>query len=124
MNIIAGAPATRDLTQTKVKIKVPEIRVWCHPHRINETGDDYYKVFSTFNKALQFIKTHKEAEESPLVAIDGFEVNVFDCYICEAVLEEGEVNVKDIKKEYLKKEKEETKQLIKLIKAKKWGNEK
>lgn len=51
---------------------MPEIRVWHHSNK-----GDSYKVFSTFQKAFQFIKMHPEAEEIPLIAINGCELNLF-----------------------------------------------
>lgn len=73
-------PATRDLIQeTEGNLKVPEIRVWCHPHKIGKRGDDYYEVFGSFEKALKFIEENKdEAEEQPLVALRGWELNLFE----------------------------------------------
>jgi len=70
-------PATTDLIQSEKKIKVPEIRVWCHPHKIGKAGSDYYEIFGSFKEALGFIKKHKEAEEVPLIAFGGFELNLW-----------------------------------------------
>lgn len=67
----------RDLTQLKKKLKVPEIRVWCHPHYIEKAGDDYYNVFGSFKEAMDFIKKHKEAERIPLIAFKGMEINLW-----------------------------------------------
>lgn len=67
----------KDDMQT-IPLKVPEIRVWCHPHKIGKDGIDYYEIFNTFNEAMKFIQTHKEAESIPLVACYGYEYNVFD----------------------------------------------
>lgn len=67
-------PALRDLIQqSEGNYKVPEIRVWCHPGK----GDDYYNVFDTFKEAMAFIEHTKESEEIPLVAVNGYEINVF-----------------------------------------------
>lgn len=55
----------------------PEIRVWCHPHYIDQKGDDYYCKFKSFTAALKFIKEHKEAEDQPLIAFKGYELNIF-----------------------------------------------
>lgn len=71
-------PYCIDLTQSGDELKVPEIRVWCHPHYVKKSGDDYYRVFESFMDAFKFIKTHKEAEDVPLVAISGIEINLFD----------------------------------------------
>jgi hypothetical protein len=71
-------PSNRDLTQHKVKLQTPEIRVWCHPHRIDKEGDDYFKVFPNFEMAEKFIKAHEEAEEVPLVAFRGYEINLYE----------------------------------------------
>lgn len=60
------------------KITTPEIRVWCHPHYIGNTGDDYYDTFSTFEEAEEFIKTHKDAEKTPLIAFGGYEINLYE----------------------------------------------
>lgn len=72
-------PATKDLIQEVEGNReiLPEIRVWCHPHRINEAGDDYYYVFPTFLEALDYIQTHPEAENDPLVAFKGYELNLW-----------------------------------------------
>ena len=67
-------PACKDLTQSKEKLVIPEIRVWCHP----ESGkDDYYKVFDSFLEAIKFISKHKEAEDIPLIAFRGYELNLW-----------------------------------------------
>jgi len=71
-------PTTNDLTQEGKKIQIPEIRVWCHPHYIKKDGDDYYYVFETFKEAERFISKHKEAEEIPLIAFRGYEINLYD----------------------------------------------
>jgi hypothetical protein len=73
-------PILKDVVQKygKTITDVPEIRVWCHPHRIGKDGDDYYYVFDSFRDALEFIKKHKEAEEVPLIAFMGYEINIFD----------------------------------------------
>ncbi len=66
------------------KLDRPEIRVWCHPRRVDESGDDYYMLFScettspesiakTLTKARRYIKRHEEAESEPLFAYDGYE---------------------------------------------------
>ena len=68
----------RDATQGAAELKQPEIRVWCHPHKIGGSGDDWYEVFNSFREAQDFIKTHKEAEDTPLIAINGYELNIFD----------------------------------------------
>ena len=71
--------ATLDIIQVcEGNLWVPELRVWCHPHYIDKAGDDYYEVFGTFQEALDFIAKHKEAEDSPLVAFRGYELNLFE----------------------------------------------
>ena len=71
--------ASKDLMQEfNGNLDIPEIRVWCHPHYIKEEGDDYFHTFKTFKKAIEFIKSHKGAEEHPLIAINGYELNIFD----------------------------------------------
>lgn len=54
---------------------IPEIRVWCHPYRIGKSGDDYYETFNSFLEAMKFISEHKEAENVPLIAFRGYELN-------------------------------------------------
>jgi hypothetical protein len=72
-------PAAKDLIQeSRGNLEVPEIRVWCHPHRVGKNGDDYYEVFESFKKALEFIKFSKEAEGVPLIAFRGYELNIFE----------------------------------------------
>lgn len=66
---------TIDLLQSKKKLKHPEIRVWCHPHYIGKSGDDYCYVFKGLKLARQFIKKHKEAEKEPLIAYKGEELS-------------------------------------------------
>mgnify|MGYP001600032849 CR=1 FL=1 len=58
-------------------LDIPEIRVWCHPHKIKEEGDDYYKAFPSFKEAVKFIATHPEAEDVPLLAFRGYEMNLW-----------------------------------------------
>jgi len=71
-------PATKDVIQEfRGNLEVPEIRVWCHPHYIDQPGSDYYRKFRSFEKALEFIKSHPEAEKHPLVAMKGYEMNLF-----------------------------------------------
>lgn len=67
----------RDILQEEKKLKIPEIRVWCHPHYIGKSGSDYYNVFKTFKKAMNFIKKHKEAERFPLIAFNGLEISLW-----------------------------------------------
>lgn len=72
-------PTMRDLIQkAKGNLEVPEIRVWCHPPKIGRSGDDYYRVFASFKEALEFIRGNEEAEEVPLIAFGGFEINIFE----------------------------------------------
>lgn len=66
-------PLLKDVTQSKRIIEVPEIRVWIH----NTEGDDYYKVFPNFNEALAFCEKNKDAEDNPLIAFKGYEINLW-----------------------------------------------
>jgi len=78
-------PATTDMIQeVEGKLDVPEIRVWYHPHKIGKDGPDGYEVFPTFKEALAFIENRPDAEESPLIAFRGYELNLWDM---EPVLE-------------------------------------
>ena len=67
-------------------LTTPEIRVWCHPHRIGLSGDDDYQVFDSFKSAHEFIDSHPEAESSPLIAFKGHEINI---YPSETMTNEG-----------------------------------
>ncbi len=71
-------PATEDILQSKKKLDIPEIRVWCHPERINKKGEDYYYVFDSFKDAIKFISKSREAEDVPLIAFRGLELNIFE----------------------------------------------
>lgn len=72
-------PACVDVIQReRGNLEVPEIRVWCHPHYVEAKGEDYYEVFESFEKALEFIKSYDEAEKIPLIAFRGYELNIFD----------------------------------------------
>ena len=74
-----GIPYTLDLIQQHGEeiTDVPEIRVWCHPHKIGKQRDKYFRVFKTFTAALNFISKHKEADDTPLIAFKGFEIDIF-----------------------------------------------
>lgn len=61
------------IQQVEGNLKIPEIRVWCHPAK----GDDYYYAFETFKEALKFIKENKIVEKVPLLAFRGYEINLF-----------------------------------------------
>jgi len=65
------------IQEARGNLIVPEIRVWCHPHYIGKKGDDYYRVFDTFKDAIDFIAQHDEAEEIPMIAFNGKEINIF-----------------------------------------------
>ena len=66
------------IQEVKGPLTTPEIRVWCHPHRAGDGGDDYYKIFNSFKEAIDFIEANKElAEEVPLIAFRGYEINLF-----------------------------------------------
>ena len=72
-------PLLVDLIQEgEPEYSVPEIRVWCHPHKIGKDGDDYYEIFDSFRDALVFINNNKEAESVPLIAFRGYEINIFE----------------------------------------------
>ena len=74
-------PMTNDLIQgekDKAINDIPEIRVWCHPHFIGKSGDDYYNIFDNFLDALTFITENEEAEKQPLIAFRGKEINIFE----------------------------------------------
>lgn len=71
-------PFCNDLLQEcREYLRTPEIRVWCHPHKINQSGDDYCETFTTFEQAEDFIKKHPEAESVPLIAFAGKEINLY-----------------------------------------------
>jgi len=73
-----NVPVMTDMIQeVEGNLEVPEIRVWCHPPKIGESGDDYYKRFDSFRKALDFIERTKEAEDVPLIAFRGYEFNLW-----------------------------------------------
>jgi len=80
---MVNVPATIDLIQEEsakqgVALAVPEIRVWLHPHLAGQPGDDYCKKFASFQEALDFIRANKpEAEEHPLLAFAGREMNLW-----------------------------------------------
>jgi len=74
-------PALTDIIQeANGNLTIPEIRVWCHPCQLNplQDGDDYYHVFSSFEEALDYISRHPEAEQNPLVAFRGYELNLWE----------------------------------------------
>jgi len=71
-------PMTKDVLQIGSPLEVPEIRVWCHPHKVGRTGSDSYFVFKTFKEALEFCAQSDEAEEIPLIAFRGYEINLFE----------------------------------------------
>lgn len=71
-------PAMIDMIQSSGEVlTVPEIRVWCHPHKTGKDGEDDYRVFDTFTEALDFIKATPEAESTPLIAYNGYEIDIF-----------------------------------------------
>lgn len=72
-------PAARDVIQQhNGDLECPEIRVWCHPHRVGKEGRDYYYVCESFREALDFIEQHPESELPPLIAFRGYELNLWD----------------------------------------------
>lgn len=72
-------PAMKDVIQESAgNLEVPEIRVWCHPPKVGQSGDDYWMVFDTFQEALDFIAKHPEAESAPLIAFRGYELNLWE----------------------------------------------
>lgn len=67
------------IQQTEGKLKVPEIRVWCHP---TKGGSDFWETFDSFKDAMAFIKESEDkesfrAEEIPLIAFNGLEINLW-----------------------------------------------
>jgi len=66
-------PATIDWDQRKRKFKTPEIRVWFK----GKDGAEY-KTFESFDEAESYIKLNPGAERLPLVAMDGYEINLYD----------------------------------------------
>jgi hypothetical protein len=72
-----GIPAASDVIQNYGDGPItdtPEIRVWCHPGN----GDDYYEIFDSFKDAQEFISNNPNtAEEVPLVAWKGWELNMW-----------------------------------------------
>ena len=55
-------PACKDMTQGTKQIRdVPEIRVWCHPHKIGMKGEDYFQVFTTFKEAFRYINEDRKS---------------------------------------------------------------
>lgn len=73
-------PSTIDMIQEHGKIitDVPEIRVWIHPHKRGANGSDDYAIFDSFKKAFAFIKkTGLMAEDHPLIAFRGYELDIF-----------------------------------------------
>jgi len=72
-------PAMKDVIQeVGGNLEIPEIRVWCHPPKVGKSGDDYYEVFFNFPEAMEFIQTHQEAEDYPLIAFRGYEFNLWE----------------------------------------------
>jgi hypothetical protein len=82
-------PTLIDFNQTEKHLTTPEIRVWCHPHYIELSGDDYYEVFNSFAEAEDFIKTHPEAEEVPLIAFKGVEINIYEINQTNEITNQG-----------------------------------
>lgn len=66
-------PHTLDVTQEE-PLETPEIRVWVHPP---EGGDDRYFTFPSFESAEAFIKQTDGAEDVPLIAFKGYELNLY-----------------------------------------------
>ena len=69
--------ACKDLLQEDKPLTIPEIRVWFHPHKVGGDGDDYYKVYDSFCDAIIAVDTSDEAEGPPLVAIGGYELDLW-----------------------------------------------
>lgn len=65
------------IQEVEGNLDVPEIRVWCHPHKGGKSGDDNYEVFDSFKEAHEFIESNGEAEEAPLIAFLGHEINIY-----------------------------------------------
>jgi hypothetical protein len=77
-----NVPATIDMIQEygEMIIDVPEIRVWVHPSEVGKKGEDYYTTDKTFKSALKFILDTPGAEDVPLIAWKGYELNIFDVH--------------------------------------------
>lgn len=60
-----------------INLIIPEIRVWSRPYKIGKPGNDYFDVFESFREAHQFIDGHPEAEEAPLIAFQGYEIDIY-----------------------------------------------
>jgi len=58
-------------------LQLPEIRVWCHPHRVGRDGPHYFRRFHSFAGAVRECALNPSAEETPLLAFRGFELNLF-----------------------------------------------
>lgn len=89
-------PVAIDMIQSFGEVcTVPEIRVWCHPHKTGKYGADDYRVFDSFAEALKFIGSTPEAESAPLIAYNGYEINIFELAPPEAEkVEDADVNVR------------------------------
>ena len=81
------------IQQCRGNLEIPEIRVWCHPHKINKSGDDYWEVFPSFDEAMKFIGKHPEAEDQPLIAFRGWEINLWT--IDEVKSDENKIHFAD-----------------------------
>ena len=63
-----------DVIQHGKTLKVPQVRVWCHP---KNGSDDYYKTFKTYDAAKKFIASKPKevrAERDIMLAFGGYEV--------------------------------------------------
>lgn len=69
-------PHTKDMLQINPGdfLETPEIRVWVHPPN---GGSDTCRVFESFNSAEDFIKVTPGAEDVPLIAFKGIELNLY-----------------------------------------------
>lgn len=75
---MTNVPATTDVLQEDGILGTPEIRVWYHPEEIGQLGDDYFQTFETFPEALRSIRDSKTAEDHPLWAFGGYELNLWE----------------------------------------------
>lgn len=67
-----------DVIQRKESnLEVPEIRVWCHSHNVGNLKGDYYYAFDTFQDAVDFCARTKTAENNPILAFRGYEINLY-----------------------------------------------
>jgi len=70
--------AMKDAIQESNGLKmIPEIRVWHHPLKAGRKGQDCYVVCESFKEAIKHIGSSDDAEEHPLIAFKGWELDIF-----------------------------------------------